>query len=240
MALQVIAAGLGRNATLSMKFALEALGFGRCHHMTEVFADEQRQVLLWLEAAAGRPDWDTIFEGFRSTSDYPSATYWRQIADHYPDAKVVLTTRDADRWFESVTETVFSRWMQDAHFGTRAHDLMQATIFDPIGGDVSDRAFLTRWYEDRNAAVLDGVAAERLLHFDVRDGWPPLCTFLEVAVPELPFPRVNGREQLGGGGDAQGLVSRDPRTREAFARLYIEVMRDKAFGTSERGPAEHR
>ncbi|MEO6154067.1 MAG: sulfotransferase family protein [Croceibacterium sp.] len=233
MALQVIAAGLGRNATLSMKFALEALGFGPCHHMTVAFANERKQAPLWLEAAAGRPDWDAIFSGFSSTSDYPSATFWREIADYYPTAKVVLTTRDPDRWFDSVSETIFSPWMQDAHVGTASHALMRATMFDPIGGDVSDRAFLTKWYVRRNQAVLDGIAAERLLHFDVRDGWQPLCEFLDAAVPDLPFPRTNSRAQLGRASGAQGLVASDPQARERFARLYIEIMRDQAFAARD-------
>ncbi len=180
MPIEVIAAGLGRNGTLSMKFALEVLGFGPCHHMTEVFANGRRQIPLWLEAARGDPDWDAIFAGYRATSDYPSATYWREIAAHYPDAKIVLTTRDPDRWFDSVSETIFSRWMQDAHADTPEHVLMQATIFGAIDGDVTDRGFLTDWYVRRNQAVIDGIPAERLLHFDLAAGWKPLCAFLNV------------------------------------------------------------
>lgn len=229
MTLQVIAAGLGRNATLSLKFALEALGFGPCHHMTEVLADERRQVPLWIEAAAGRPDWDAIFAGFGSTSDYPSASYWREIADYYPDAKILLTTRDPDRWFDSVSETIFSPWMQEAHANTPVHGLMRATIFELIVGDLSDRAFLTEWYNRRNQAVLDGIAPDRLLHFDVRDGWHPLCEFLGIPVPDLPFPRTNSRDQLGPVAGAAGNVSGDPQARESFTRLYIEMMRDRAF-----------
>ena len=212
-----------------MKFALETLGFGPCHHMTEVLADERRQIPLWLEAAAGRPDWDSIFAGFNSTSDYPSTTYWREIAEYYPDAKFVLTTRDSDRWFDSVSQTIFSGWMQDAHIGTPVHSLMQATMFDPIGGDVSDRAFLTDWYDRRNQAVIDEIEGQRLLHFDVRDGWLPLCGFLGAPVPDVPFPRTNERAHLGGADGSAGRVSGDPQARERFARLYIEMMRDRAF-----------
>lgn len=233
MTLRVIAAGLGRNATLSMKFALEALGFGPCHHMTEALADERRQVPLWLEAAAGRPDWDAIFSGYGSTSDYPSATYWHEIADYYPDAKVVLTTRDPDRWFDSVSQTIFSPAMQIVHSGTPVHALMAATMYDPIGGDVSDRAFLTDWYVRRNRAVLEGVAADRLLHFDVREGWRPLCEFLAAPVPDLPFPRTNSRAELGPPGGTPGMVPSEPQSRESFARLYIEMKRDEAFAARD-------
>ena len=229
MPIEVIAAGLGRNGTLSMKFALEALGLGPCHHMTEVFADARRQIPLWLDAAKGQPDWDAIFAGYRSTSDYPSASFWRELADYYPRAKVVLTTRDPDRWFDSVSETIFSRWMQDAHAGTPEHDLMRQTIFDPIDGDVTDRAFLTDWYVRRNQSVVDGLPADRLLRYDLGSGWEPLCRFLDVPVPDIAFPRVNSREELGAPASFEGVVPLDPELRERMTRHYIAAMRSKAF-----------
>ncbi|WP_427965537.1 sulfotransferase family protein, partial [Altererythrobacter sp.] len=96
MALKVIGAGLGRTATFTIKFALEHLGLGPCFHMSEVFADGRRQVPLWLDAIGGRPDWDEIFNGFHSTTDYPACSYWRELAEFYPEAKVLLTVRDPD------------------------------------------------------------------------------------------------------------------------------------------------
>lgn len=96
MALKVIGAGLGRTATFSLKFALEHVGFGPCYHMSEVFAGTRRSVPLWLDAVQRRPNWDAIFDGFESTTDYPACTYWRELADFYPDAKVILTVRDPD------------------------------------------------------------------------------------------------------------------------------------------------
>ncbi|HEX7236426.1 MAG TPA: sulfotransferase, partial [Gammaproteobacteria bacterium] len=108
MALKVIGAGLGRTATFSLKFALEHVGLGPCYHMSEVFAGARRNVPLWLDVVRGKPDWDAVFEGFASTTDYPACTYWRELAAFYPNAKVILTVRDADSWFDSVTETIFS------------------------------------------------------------------------------------------------------------------------------------
>lgn len=229
MPLAAIGAGLGRNATLSLKFAFEHLGLGPCHHMTEVFADARRQVPLWLDAARGEADWEAIFAGYRSTCDYPSASFWREIAAHYPKAPVVLVTRDPDSWFDSVSETIFSPWMQDAHFGTPEHRLMQETIFARIDGDVTNRTFLTDWYLRRNAAVVAGLAPERLLHFDPRDGWEPLCAFLGVEVPDVPFPRVNSRAQLGNANNIRGTVAYDPEVRERMTRHYINMMRNRAF-----------
>ena len=118
MALTVIGAGLGRTATFSLKFALEHVGFGPCYHMAEVFAGARRNVPLWLEAVQGKPNWEAIFDGYTSTTDYPACTYWRELADFYPDAKVILSVRDPDTWFDSVSETIFSKQMQGLLAGT--------------------------------------------------------------------------------------------------------------------------
>ena len=229
MALEVIAAGLGRNATFSMKFALEALGFGPCHHMSEVFADGRRQVPLWTEASRGKPDWDAIFAGFRSSADYPSASYWRELAAYYADAKVVLTTRDPDSWFDSVSETIFSERMLGSLRGSPVETMMDGVIFDHFDGDITDRAYMTDWYVKRNQEVRDSLPAERLLDFHPKMGWEPLCEFVGVPVPDLPFPRVNSRDELGEANDEHGGLPPDPETMERFAREYIEGLKAKAF-----------
>ncbi|HYD25042.1 MAG TPA: sulfotransferase [Croceibacterium sp.] len=230
MALQVIGAGLGRTATFSLKFALEHLGFGPCYHMSEVLAGARRNVPLWLEAIAGRPDWEAIFAGFHSTTDYPACTWWRELAAHYPEAKVVLTVRDPDSWFDSVSETIFSDGMQASLAGSPTGELMQGAIFDAFGGRTRDRAFMTDWFARRNQAVIDSLPPERLLVFSPKDGWEPLCAFLGVTVPAEPFPRVNSRDELSDASDEQGGLPPDPETGERFARAYIDQLKAKAFG----------
>lgn len=229
MALDVIAAGLGRNATFSMKFALEHLGFGPCQHMSEVFANARRQLPLWIEASQGNPDWNTIFDGYRACSDYPSATYWRELADFYPNAKVVLTTRDPDSWFESVSETIFSPRMNDSTKDTPIEAMMNGVIFNHFDGDITDRAFMTDWYLKRNQEVVDSLPSERLLQFHPKMGWKPLCDFLRVEVPDVPFPRVNSRDELGTASDEKGGLPPTAEAAEKFARAYIAQLRAKAF-----------
>lgn len=229
MALKVIGAGLGRTATFSMKFALEHLGFGPCYHMSEVFAQARRNVPLWLDVVAGKPDWDAIFDGFHSTTDYPACTYWRELADYYPDAKVLLTVRDADSWFDSVSETIFSPRMQGSLAGTPVEAMMQGTIYYAFGDKITDRAFMTDWFERRNQEVIDTIPAERLLVYSPKEGWEPLCAFLGVPVPEGPVPRVNSRDELGSASDEKGGLPPDPETMERFAREYIDQLKVKAF-----------
>ena len=230
MALAVIGAGLGRTATFSLKFALEHLGFGPCYHMSEVFAGASRNVPLWLDAIDGRPDWDEIFEGFHSTTDYPACTYWRELAEHYPRAKVILTVRDPDTWFDSVSETIFSDGMQASLRGSPTGDMMQGVIFDAFGERLRDRDFMTEWFIRRNREVIDALPPERLLVFSPKEGWEPLCGFLGVPVPNEPFPRINSRDELNAHSDEQGGLPPDPETAERFARAYIEELKAKAFG----------
>ena len=106
MSLSVIGAGFGRTGTESMKTALEILGFGPCHHMKELNANPTQRT-LWRGIARGNtPDWEQAFAGYRSCTDWPSAFYWRELSAAYPDAKILLTLRDAESWYASVQNTI--------------------------------------------------------------------------------------------------------------------------------------
>ncbi len=183
MALKVIGAGLGRTATFSLKFALEHIGFGPCYHMSEVFAGSRRNIPLWLDVVAGRPDWDEVFAGFQATTDYPACSYWRELADRYTDAKVILTVRDPDSWFDSVSETIFSDRMMASLAGSPTEVMMNGVIFEAFGEKVRDRAWMTDWFRRRNQEVINALPADRLLVFEAKHGWQPLCDFLGVPVP---------------------------------------------------------
>jgi hypothetical protein len=94
MTLKVIGAGFGRTGTSSLKQALEDLGFGPCHHMTEVIAHPQ-QVPVWEAAMNGEPvEWEDVFHAYQSAVDWPSAAFYEPLMERYPDARVILTVRD--------------------------------------------------------------------------------------------------------------------------------------------------
>ena len=232
MALKVIGAGLGRTATFSLKFALEHLGFGPCYHMAEVFAGSRRNVPLWLDVVRGNPDWDAVFAGYQSTTDYPACTYWRELTALYPDAKVILTVRDADTWFDSVSETIFSPQMQGSLAGSPVGAMMQGVIFEAFGDRVTDRAFMTDWFTRRNQTVIDSLPPDRLLVFSPKEGWGPLCAFLGVPMPDSPFPRVNSRDEIKQVTANRGGLPPDPETGEKLARAHIDQLKAKAFGTA--------
>jgi hypothetical protein len=186
MPLHVIGAGLGRTGTLSLKLALEQLGLGPCYHMLEVRSAPER-LEHWNRIAAGEQvDWEEVFAGFRSTVDWPACNYWRELMARYPDAKVILSLRDPESWFRSTQATIFSDEVQGG-----APPAIVKILTDVVGKDLHDRAKCIAAFERHNAAVRDGVPAGKLLVFDAKQGWGPLCAFLGVPVPDAPFPSVN-------------------------------------------------
>lgn len=197
--LQVIGAGFGRTGTLSLKVALQQLGFRRCHHMKEV-VPSRRQAEAWHALSRGETrDWDEIFAGFRASCDWPSAAYWEALHRHYPDARVILTVRDPERWYTSVKETIYPLstsipgWLaRVSPHVRRLREMIDTTIWDGVfDGRFEDREYAIARYQANVERVKETVAPERLLVFEAKEGWEPLCRFLGVPVPETPYPHVN-------------------------------------------------
>jgi len=208
MALSVIGSGFGRTGTRSLKDALDLLGFGPCHHMEEVFPNPA-QIDHWCAVARGEPvDWTAVFDGYGSQIDWPGAHVWRELAAAYPDAKVIHSVRPEDSWWNSFDGTIgkFLVVGDDiplpppvAMMGQAVGAIVGAQTF---GGRAADRDHAIATYHAREAEVRAAIAPERLLVFDVAEGWEPLCAFLDVPVPDTPFPRTNDRDafwaKLGG------------------------------------------
>jgi len=199
MPIQVIGAGLGRTGTLSLKAALEELGFAKCYHMVEVLArmDDAR---TWDAAARGEPvDWDRLFSGYRATVDLPGCVFYRELLEKYPEAKVILTVRDPERWYDSARQTIyfarnaFPRWAAVLKPRMRVFQRMIDRLWDGMfRGRFEDRAFAIDAFNRHNEQVRRDVPADRLLVYEISQGWGPLCAFLGVPVPEgKPFPHLN-------------------------------------------------
>ena len=198
MALKLIGAGFGRTGTMSLKAALEKIGYGPCYHMIEVFGNHKFPG-YWARIARGeKPNWDEIFNGFVSTVDWPACTYWRELADHYTDAKVLLTVRDPERWFESTQNTIFSKFHHDSFYAEGADPDQRAMVevlYDKtFQRRQNDHDHVISVYNAHNEEVKRTIPADRLLVYEVKEGWEPLCNFLGVPVPAEPFPRINTSE----------------------------------------------
>jgi hypothetical protein len=226
MALEVIGAGFGRTGTMSLRVALEELGFGPCYHMSEVF-ENPGHVEEWEAAAQGKPiDWEELFSGYRATVDWPGAAFYEELIERYPDAKVILTVRDPDRWYESARTTIYNiqrvasspifslaalfvpRMRQMRRVALMASDLAWEDMFD---GRFEDRGYAIEVFNRWNEEVRERVPAERLLVYEVKEGWEPLCDFVGVEAPDKPFPRLNDAETF------RKMIRR--RTALAFAAV---------------------
>ncbi len=199
MALNVVGAGVGRTGTYSLKLAMNQLGLGPCHHMEEVLHNMPVHVPLWSAAVSGEPDWSRIYDGYRSAVDWPTACFFRELVLEYPSAKFVLTKRDPEKWADSFGATIYKllagkdqapqemkAWLD------MASDVIAKTGFPPG----LDRDGLIQAFIAHNDAVKESIPPGKLLEFEVKEGWEPLCTFLHAPVPDSDFPRSNHREEF--------------------------------------------
>ena len=227
MPIKVIGAGLGRTGTLSLKVALEELGFAKCYHMSEVIAHLEGCAHLGCRRAGAHVDWETLFQGYQATVDWPSCSFYEALMQHYPDAKVVLTVRDPERWYDSARHTIyfvrqaFPKWIATLFPRMRVfRRMLDGLIWDgTFQGRFEDKPFATEVFNQHNERVRRVVPSERLLVFEVRDGWEPLCSFLGVPVPAgKPFPHLNDTAEFRSG------IIRTVRIMRAIAFTIVAIV----------------
>ncbi|KKI98733.1 sulfotransferase family protein [Prochlorothrix hollandica] len=211
MSLQVIGAGMGRTGTLSLKYALEALGVGSCYHMMELLQDPSR-VGYWEQAARGEAvDWDALFAGYSASVDYPTYRYYDQLLAYYPHAKVILTVRDPEQWYASASATIYQaasdpirklKLIAQMPFSPRVRKLVKVlrlavqTWELDFAGRFEDKAYALDCFQRHIETVQAQVPPDRLLVYDISQGWEPLTQFLGLPVPDQAFPWVNQRSQF--------------------------------------------
>jgi hypothetical protein len=199
MELKAIGFGLGRTGTYSLKTALEALQLGPCHHMERVAQNMPVQLPLWNEALDDSPNFEAIYEGMQSAVDWPTAAFYKELYTTYPDAKFILTHRSKESWAESFGSTIYKLLAEREKAPPPVHAWLNMVVKTikksgfPMG---LDYAGLAERYEAHNQAVQDLIPAGQLLVYQVKEGWEPLCKFLNVEVPATEFPRTNNREEF--------------------------------------------
>jgi hypothetical protein len=197
MSLRVVGAGVGRTGTESLKLALERLLGEPCYHMKELFGRPE-DIPVWLDAAlGGATDWDGLLAGYAAAVDWPSSAFWRELSEAYPNALVLLSTRDVDAWWTSASNTIFSpavtKPSEHSPFPPGwPHDLISVR-FTP-GWQNEDEAKAA--YRRHNDEVRAEVPVGRLLEWCPGDGWEPICAALGLEVPGEPFPHANTTEMF--------------------------------------------
>jgi hypothetical protein len=210
--MRLIGAGLPRTGTLSQKVALEMLGLAPCYHMVNVLMNlDEAQV--WRRALDGDQSWDEIFGGFQATVDWPGSFFYKELTEAYPDAKVFLSIRDADAWERSMRETIWGLFYGDmlirdlssararvdakwSGYLEMMREMWQQSGLIDAGADTTSESMRSAM-ERFNEEVQQNVPADRLLVWSVSDGWEPLCEFMELPVPDTPFPHLNDSKEFG-------------------------------------------
>lgn len=200
MALQVVGAGIGRTGTHSLQLALAQLLGAPCYHMVEVIAHPE-YAQYWQDAIDGKPvDWDKVFDGYAAAVDWPAGAFWKELADRYPDAIVLLSTRSsAEAWWKSANDTIFEITRREVppESGLQVQQSMARSMLE--------KKFTPKWfdekeakaaYERHNATVREAIPASRLVDWKPGDGWEPICKALGVPVPAEPFPHVNSTDEF--------------------------------------------
>jgi hypothetical protein len=208
MPLKVIGAGFGRTGTLSLKHALEQLGFGPCYHMIETREHPEHDA-MWLALARRQSDdWRSILDGYQASVDWPAIMIWKELITAYPQAKVILTVRNPQNWYDSASKTIFDRMRKFADILARGGEdkvdrasrmhmrMVNAVVMDKSFGGHLDRDHAIDVFNAHSEEVRKTVPAERLLVYQSGEGWEPLCRFLGVPAPEDPYPKVNTRDDF--------------------------------------------
>ena len=180
-----------------------------------------------MKVVQGSPKWDAVFDGFDSTVDFPTNKYWRELTAYYPEAKVILSTRDAEGWFDSLQRSVMSQEVREKSNQSPLIPIVTQMLMDYPPERLEDRDFMLKHFRTWNDDVISTVPSERLLVWQLGDGWEPLCAFLDVPVPPEQYPHINSGEDL-----FAAILAGDNSSPEQIAlgaRSYIDQMRAKAF-----------
>ncbi|MBA3424122.1 MAG: sulfotransferase family protein [Rubrobacter sp.] len=212
--MKVVGAGFGRTGTASLKIALESLGFGPCYHMTQVFEHPEHSH-FWVAAWRGEPvDWEGVLGDYEAAVDWPACTFYEELLERNPDAKVILSVRDPERWYESVRNTMyelsvviprspvyrigytlFTLLVLHSPRMSLADEIIWQGTFD---GRFEDKEYAIGVFERHTQRVRQRVPRDRLLVFEAKEGWGSLCEFLGVEEPDEPFPHTNDTAEMRG------------------------------------------
>ena len=266
--MRVIVHGVHRTGTLSVRTALHMLGVFECYHMTSVIDYLDKDGPLWMQAIKAkyngegepwttREEWDRILVRSQACIDVPAAAFSVELAQAYPEAKCVILNRDPEAWYASALESVekvtkpqnvwdMVKGMYCAAFNAdhllwiRFNICLYSLVMPFDHAKEKDKAIA--WYKKSYKDFRDAVPADRCLEFSVKDGWKPLCEFLNVPVPQVldektgtlvdaPFPRVNDRKNF----INKVQTSKENMLRETHWKLLTAVVKLTTMGVAGYG-----
>lgn len=202
--LMVVGAGLMRTGTRSLQIALEHL-IGKCYHAYNLTENHQH-IEWWISACnqdRSEEEWKRFYAGYKAAVCFPTVAFYDSLMKIFPNAKVILTTRPPEAWFNSLRNTVCNFYESMSRIAASPKNcfnwkkryfelmlLMHARVLG-TGFDVQDKQQMIALYNQHEERVKQCVPEDRLLIFDASEGWEPLCKFLGAEVPDVPFPVTN-------------------------------------------------
>jgi len=226
--MKVICAGLPKTGTKSLASALRTLGYN-VHDIEEHWKYHLDEYLQALEDLEGKhmPDFAAMYADVDAVTDTPACYFWKEIFDAFPDAKVVLMIRDSEEeWLNSLLKSVATvnsfmssfrclctptgrKWKRFFQAGRKR--LTHGTTGDTVNPDAAIKGYI-----EHNARVQSSVQRDHLLVYNVKQGWRPLCEFLGVEVPDVPYPRLNVKSA-----DIPGLMKISHMSERMFKELVV-------------------
>ena len=213
MSIKIIGAGLPRTGTNTLKDSLEKLGYKKTYHMKELLVNPQTLHYWKTLDQTGTTNWDELYDGFQASVDFPAYPWYKEHLKKYPDAKIILTVRPFEDWYTSVHSTIwlagpkniFEKIVKIAKmlFNPRMKAAAMCVKFakkkifkDHFQGKFLDKAAAEKIFNQHIADVKAFVPADKLLVFEVSQGWGPLCKFLGVPEPSEPIAHLNKKENF--------------------------------------------
>ncbi|KAF5016106.1 hypothetical protein F66182_12319, partial [Fusarium sp. NRRL 66182] len=204
--MKVLVLGVGRTGTASLRAALKRLGYLDTYHMMSASVENPPDCAMWYDALTakydgkgefGKKEWDQLLGHCQAVCDWPAVAFGRELISAYPDAKVILTNRDIDKWHASTMKTVYWR-VTDSELRYLSYVDWASGLYYPMLRKFFDTFFEGTFpttgkdvYRRHYADIRSLVPPENLLEYQIQDGWGPLCTFLGHAVPDEDFPQSN-------------------------------------------------
>lgn len=151
-------------------------------------------------------DWDTLYKDHDAAIDWPTVNFYQELLERYPTAKVILTVRSADSWYESVKNTIHKNallrgdsWRDPAHEKHLYYRMVYYACMDGFICDAEkfqDEKLVKKMDLDHIDQVKLHVPKDQLLVMELGEGWENLCKFLNKDVPSIPYPKTNSTSEF--------------------------------------------
>ncbi|CAK8677519.1 unnamed protein product [Clavelina lepadiformis] len=231
--MKIIVAGYSKTGTKSMVLALSELGYNVYDFFDHFWYHGDQWARIYSSGSGGTiEDFKKMYQSVDAVTDAPPYMFWEEILQAFPDAKVILTTRnDEARWYQSLSKQ--TRMMKEnftynlmqilsptgrkyfRHYRDVVSILWNIRMRSPLDYSfINNEMWLRKRFRQHTQYCKQNCPPDKLLVYDVRQGWVPLCEFLGKEIPDKPFPHENAAGNI-----VDNLMAKHP----ALIRMQREM-----------------